>query len=199
MEFVFDKRNDYLPMEVKKMIMKAELTAAAAEAEAKVAKAEAETKVVNAEAEAKVAKAEAAAEVLVETSEILRMKLEQSVLRESHYTARGLIEYIENFRMEKNGTLSKVEKWTKFFKSNPKGKLAYSCIISANPMWTKGQASIANRLTSAYQFQSDPHHATAHEIESGAEFTVRKGSSFIQLYNMAECLNSALQLQGKFS
>ena len=152
-----------------------------------------------AEAEAKVANAEAAAEVLFGTAEILRMKLEQSVLRKSHYTARGLIECITNFRIEKNGNLSKVEKWTKFFKSNPKGKLAYSCIISANPLWTKGEASIANRLTSAYQFQSDPYHITPHEIESGAELTVLKGSSFIQLYNMAKCLNSALQLQGKFS
>ena len=30
-----------------------------------------------------------------------------------------------------------------------------SCIVLTNPMWSKGEQNIAERLASAYQFQSD--------------------------------------------
>lgn len=65
-------------------------------------------------------------------------------------------------------------------------------------MWFKGEANIAERLAAAYQFQSDPFQASAHEIEDGLPFIVVKGSMAVQLYNLAECLNTALQLQGQF-
>ena len=133
--------------------------------------------------------------------ETLSNKLEKSSFRESQYTARGLIEYVENFRMpvvagEKKP--SREARWTNFFTNDPSGQKAYLCILNANPMWTKGEANIANRLASAYQFQSNPFHATAHEIEDGLPFIVVKGSMVVQLYNLAECLNTALQLQGQF-
>ena len=134
--------------------------------------------------------------------ETLSIQLEKSSFRESQYTARGLIEYVENFRMpvvagEKKPSREEA-RWTNFFTNDPSGQKAYLCILNANPMWTKGEANIANRLASAYQFQSNPFHATAHEIEDGLPFIVVKGSMVVQLYNLAECLNTALQLQGQF-
>ena len=123
--------------------------------------------------------------------------MNQSLLRESQYTARGLIEYVEMFEMPQN-KLSRKQKWTTFFTNDPRGKVAYTCILSTNPGWDSGEFKIADRIASAYQFQSDPHHSSALEINSGVNFVVKQESMELQLFNVAKCLNSALSLQGKF-
>ena len=148
--------------------------------------------------EGKIAVINANTALIIET---LSNKLEKSRFRESQYTARGLIEYVENFRMPAvagNKKPSREARWTNFFTNDPTGQKAYLCILNANPMWPKGAANIADRLASAYQFPSDPHHPSAHEIEDGLPFIVVKGSMVVQLYKLAECLNTALQLQGQF-
>ena len=69
-------------------------------------------------------------------------KLTQARISEGKHTARALIEYVENFVMDIDRKKSRRLRWTEFFTSDPRGKIAYSCII-------------AERLSSASQFQSD--------------------------------------------
>ncbi len=189
--------------EIKIVKADAEIKIANTDAEIKIVKADAEIKIANADAEKKIAKAEADRKIAEMAFEIqtITMQLEKSVVKESQYTARALIEYVENFVIppnKPNQTITRRDKWTTFFTTDFRGQAAYSCIVRANPMWFTGEQKIAERLASAYQFQSDAHHATAYDIHSGIDFVVKRGAMTAQLYNMAECLNSALNLQGQF-
>ena len=131
----------------------AETKIAKADAEIKIVKADAEIKIANADAEKKFAKAEADRKITEMAFEIqtITMQLEKSVVKESQYTARALIEYVENFVIppnKPNQTITRRDKWTTFFTTDSRGQAAYSCIVRANPIWSKGEQNIAERLTS---------------------------------------------------
>ena len=88
------------------------------------ADADAEIKIANAEAEADQEMAEMAFEM-----QTITRQLENSFVKESQYTARALIEYVENFVMPPNKPNKKItrkdKKWTSFFTTDSRGQAAY--------------------------------------------------------------------------
>ena len=125
----------------------AKIAKADAHAETKIVKTNAEAKVaiINADAEKKIAKAEAdqkMAEMAFEI-QIITMQLENSVVKESQYTSILLFH-----RTNRTKINTRRDKLTSLFTTDSRGQAAYSCIVHANPIWSKGEQNIAERLTS---------------------------------------------------
>ena len=126
----------------------AETKIAKADAETKIVKTNAEAKVaiINADAEKKIAKAEAdqkMAEMAFEI-QIITMHLENSVVKESQYNTSILLFH----RTNRTKINTRRDKLTSLFTTDSRGQAAYSCIVRANPIWSKGEQNIAERLTS---------------------------------------------------